>query len=65
MKSFFFGVTGFTVYSVGGGSSSHPNLLDNPELMTRIGQDAREYMWRNFLITRNLGNYLALTNYLG
>jgi trehalose synthase len=64
VKLFFFGVTGFTVYSVEGAALRIHYLLDNPELMTRIGQDAREYVRRNFLITRNLGNYLALMAYL-
>ena len=59
-----YGVTGFTVYSVEGAALRIHYLLDNPELMTRIGQDAREYVRRNFLITRNLGNYLALMAYL-
>lgn len=59
-----YGVTGFTVYSVEGAALRIHYLLDNPELMTKIGQDAREYVRRNFLITRNLGNYLALMAYL-
>jgi trehalose synthase len=60
-----YGVTGFTVYSVEGAALRIHYLLDNPELMAKIGQDAREYVRRNFLITRNLGNYLALMAYLG
>ena len=59
-----YGVTGFTVYSVEGAALRIHYLLDNPELMAKIGQDAREYVRRNFLITRNLGNYLALMAYL-
>jgi trehalose synthase len=59
-----YGVTGFAVYSVEGAALRIHYLLDNPELMTKIGQDAREYVRRNFLITRNLGNYLALMAYL-
>ena len=59
-----YGVTGFTVYSVEGAALRIHYLLDNPDLMTKIGQDAREYVRRNFLITRNLGNYLALMAYL-
>jgi len=30
-----------------------------------MGQDAREFVRRNFLITRHLGDYLALMSYMG
>ena len=30
-----------------------------------MGEDAREYVRRNFLITRHLGDWLALMSYLG
>jgi hypothetical protein len=33
--------------------------------MTKIGEDGKEYVRQNFLITRNLGEWLALMNYLG
>jgi hypothetical protein len=33
--------------------------------MAKMGQDAKEYVRQNFLITRNLGDYLALMAYLG
>jgi hypothetical protein len=39
--------------------------LDNPEVMARMGQDVREFVRRNFLITRHLGDYLALMSYMG
>lgn len=39
-------------------------LLDNPEIMAKMGEDAREFVRRNFLITRHLGDYLALFNFL-
>ena len=60
-----YGVTGFTVYSVEGAALRIHYLLDNPELMAKMGQDAKEYVRQNFLITRNLGDYLALMAYLG
>jgi trehalose synthase len=41
------------------------HLLDNPEVMIKIGADGREYVRQNFLITRNLGDWLALMSYLG
>ncbi|MGE5253120.1 MAG: glycosyltransferase [Planctomycetaceae bacterium] len=60
-----YGVTGFTVNSVEGTAYRIHHLLDNPEVMTKMGQDAREFVRRNFLITRHLGDYLALMNYMG
>jgi trehalose synthase len=58
-----YGVTGFTVNSVEGAAYQIHYLLDNPEMVAKVGQDAREYVRRNFLITRHLGDYLALMNY--
>ena len=60
-----YGVTGFTVNSVEGAAFRIHHLLDNPEVMNKMGQDAREFVRRNFLITRHLGDYLALINYVG
>ena len=55
-----FEVTGFTVNSVEGAAFRIRQLLQNPDLMARLGGAAREYVRRNFLITRHLGDYLAL-----
>lgn len=60
-----YGITGFTVYSVEGAALRIHYLMDNPELMVKMGQDAKEYVRQNFLITRNLGDYLGLMAYLG
>jgi len=60
-----YGVTGFTVNSAEGAAFRIHYLMDNPELMTKMGEDAREYVRRNFLITRHLGDWLALMSYLG
>jgi trehalose synthase len=60
-----YGITGFTVNSVEGAALRIHSLLDNPELTVQVGRAAREYVRQNFLITRNLGDYLALMNYLG
>jgi trehalose synthase len=60
-----YGVTGFTVNSVEGTAFRIHHLLDNPEVMAKMGQDAREFVRRNFLITRHLGDYLALMSYMG
>ena len=55
-----FEVTGYTVNSVEGAAFRIRQLLQNPDLMARLGGAAREYVRRNFLITRHLGDYLAL-----
>jgi trehalose synthase len=59
-----YGLTGFTVNSVEGTAFRIQYLLENPEIMARMGEDAREFIRRNFLITRQLGDWLALMNYL-
>jgi trehalose synthase len=53
-------VTGYTVNSVEGAAFRIRQLLDSPDVMARFGGAAREYVRRNFLITRHLGDYLAL-----
>jgi len=53
-------VTGYTVHSVEGAAFRIRYPLDNPELIGRMGGAAREHVRRNFLITRHLGDYLAL-----
>jgi trehalose synthase len=58
-----YGITGFTVNSVEGAAFRIHYLLDNPEVMAKMGEDAREYVRRNFLITRHLGDWLALMSY--
>ncbi len=58
-----YGVTGFTVHSAEGTAFRIHQLLDNPDILAKMGEDAREYVRRNFLITRHLGDYLALMNY--
>src|SRR3990170_4539622 len=53
-------VTGFTVNSVEGAAFRIRQLLQNPDLITRMGGAAREYVRRNFLLPRHLGDYMAL-----
>ena len=60
-----YGVTGFTVNSVEGAAFRIHHLLDNPEVMTKIGENGKEYVRQNFLITRKVGDWLALMSYLG
>jgi len=53
-------VTGFIVNSVEGAAFRIRQLLQTPDLVARLGGAAREHVRRNFLITRHLGDYLAL-----
>jgi trehalose synthase len=39
-------------------------LVEDAELRARLGGAAREYVRRRFLITRELGDYLALLAHL-
>ena len=55
-----FGVTGYTVETVEGAAFRIRHFLGNPELIGRMGAAGREHIRRNFLITRHLGDYLAL-----
>ena len=53
-------VTGYTVGSVEGAAFRIRQLLQSPDLSARLGGAAREYVRRNFLLPRHLGDYLAL-----
>jgi len=53
-------VTGYIVTSTEGAAFRIRQLLEDPELMARLGGAAREYVRRTFLITRHLGDYLAV-----
>lgn len=53
--------TGFTVNSVEGCVYRIRYLLNNPVIAAKMGETARDYARRNFLITRHLCDYLALT----
>jgi trehalose synthase len=54
------GVTGFLVHSVEGAAYRIRQLLHNPELGKKMGAMGREHVRRNFLITRQAKDYLAL-----
>ena len=54
------GVTGFLVHSVEGAAYRVRQLLHNPGLGRRLGAMGREHVRRNFLITRQARDYLAL-----
>ncbi|TMB54429.1 MAG: glycosyltransferase [Deltaproteobacteria bacterium] len=53
-------VTGYTVNSVEGAAFRARQLLADPELCARLGAAGREHVRQNFLITRQLGDELAL-----
>ena len=53
-------VTGYTVHSVEGAAFRIRHLLNNPELIPRMGAAGREHVRRSLLITRELVDGLAL-----
>jgi len=55
-----YGETGFTVNSIEGGAYRIRYLLNNPEESALMGEKAKEYTRRNFLIIRHLCDYFAL-----
>jgi trehalose synthase len=57
-------VTGYTVHSVEGAAFRIRHLLNNPELIARMGAAGREHVRRTFLLTRHLTDYLALLIHL-
>jgi trehalose synthase len=57
-------VTGYTVHSVEGAAFRIRHLLNNPEVMARMGAAAREHVRRSFLITRHVTDNLALLIHL-
>lgn len=57
-------VTGYTVHSVEGAAFRVRHLLNNPELIARMGAAGREHVRRGFLVTRHLTEYLTLLIHL-
>jgi trehalose synthase len=53
------GVTGFLVHSVDGTAFRIRQFLNNPEMAKRMGDKGREYVRTNFLITRQVRDYLS------
>jgi trehalose synthase len=56
------GMTGFLVSSSEGAGFRILTLLENPDLARRMGEEGREHVRRNFLITRNLRDLLVLAS---
>ncbi len=54
------GVTGYLVDSPEGAAQRIADLLKNPKLAQKLGENGREHVRNNFLITRHLRDYLLL-----
>ena len=54
------GVTGFVVYSVEGAAFRIRQYLNYPDMAKRMGQRGRDYVRNNFLLTRQIRDYLAV-----
>jgi len=54
------GATGFLVHSVEGTAFRIRQILNNPQMGIRMGKAGREYVKTNFLITRQIRDYLAV-----
>ena len=54
------GLTGFLVRSVEGTAYKIRYLFRNPEFAKKLGENGREHVRHNFLITRHLRDYLLI-----
>ncbi|MEW6162762.1 MAG: glycosyltransferase [Nitrospirota bacterium] len=54
------GITGFLVHSVEGAAFRVRQLLNNPDMAKKMGEGAREHVRKNFLITRQIRDYLSI-----
>jgi len=54
------GVSGFLVHSAEGAAFRARQLLNNPEMARSMGEQGKEYVRSNFLITRQMCDYLAI-----
>lgn len=54
------GVTGFLVHSVEGAAFRIRQFLNNPEMAVRMGEKAKEHVRKNFLMTRQIRDYLSV-----
>ena len=53
-------LTGFLVHSVDGAAFRIRQYLNDPEMAIRMGEAGREYVRDNFLLTRQVRDYLSL-----
>ncbi len=54
------GITGFIVYSVEGAAFRIRQYLNDPDMAARMGRKSKEYVRNNFLLTRQIRDYLSL-----
>lgn len=54
------GITGFIVYSTEGAAFRIRQFLNNPDMVKRMGQKGKEIVKNNFLITRQIRDYLSV-----
>ncbi|MBZ0156667.1 MAG: glycosyltransferase [Alphaproteobacteria bacterium] len=54
------GITGFLVHSPEGAAFRIRQCLNNPDMVRRMGDRGREYVRTNFLITRQVRDYLSV-----
>jgi trehalose synthase len=54
------GVTGFLVHSVEGAAFRIRQIMNDSDMAKRMGQDGKEYVRKNFLITRQIKEYLLI-----
>jgi trehalose synthase len=54
------GLTGFLVHSPEGAANRAVELLSNPELRQKLGENGRRHVKENFLITRHVKDYMLL-----
>ncbi len=54
------GVTGFLVNSIEGTAFRIRQLLNRPDMARKMGENAREHVRKNFLITRQIRDYLSV-----
>ncbi|HNS13754.1 MAG TPA: glycosyltransferase [Syntrophorhabdaceae bacterium] len=53
------GITGFLVHSIEGAAFRIRQLLNTPEMADAMGERAKEFVRKNFLITRQIRDYLS------
>lgn len=54
------GLTGFVVHSVEGAAYRMRYLLRNPQVAKKMGEEGKEHVRQNFLITRHLTEYILM-----
>lgn len=54
------GITGFLVHSTDGAAFRTRQLLNNPSMSKRMGEQGREFVRKHFLITRQIRDYLSI-----